>query len=87
VAPQALYLLNNPFVLARTRDLVERLQREYPPIVATRIERLYTLLFGRLPRQEELKIGVAFVGQTPTPVAWEEYCQLLMCSNEFVYVD
>ena len=35
-----------------------------------------------------MKIGLDFLGRGGGPAkAWEEYCQVLLCANEFIYVD
>ena len=92
VAPQALFLLNHPFVLAQAKTLVQRLNREGPSDDRGKIEWLYQLLYGRPPGEDEIKIGRAAIasassGSDSTPEAWHQYCQVLLCANEFVYVD
>ena len=58
-----------------------------------RIDRLYRLLYGRPPTQREVEIGLAALTRwsggaaATTPAAWEQYCQVLLCANEFMYVD
>ena len=93
VAPQALFLLNDPFVLERARALAARLLKQAPDDDRGRIEWLYKLLYGRPPTQKEIDIGLAALDSTksPQPTApesvWRQYCQILLCANEFVYVD
>jgi hypothetical protein len=91
VAPQALFLLNHPFVLEQTKALTERILRKERPD-AERIRTTYLMLFGRPPGAEEIEIGQAFLARArrsakTTKAAWEEYCQVLLCTNEFIYVD
>jgi hypothetical protein len=87
VAPQALFLLNHPFILEHTRALAKRLVAEGKDD-RERLGRAYTLLYGRPPQPEEERVGLEFLaGAGPTPRAWEEYCQVLLCANEFLYVD
>ena len=47
------------------------------------------LLYGRPPAPEEVRIGLDFLGRPGIArgPAWEEYCQVLLCANEFIYVD
>ncbi len=91
VAPQALFLLNHPFVLDQARALGDRL-RALPGDDAARIGRASLLLYGRPPTDEELAIGRDLLarslasGGTPER-AWQAYAQVLLCSNEFIYVD
>ncbi len=97
VAPQALFMLNHPFALAQTKALAGRALKQAPPGPAAKIEWLYHLLYGRPPTDQEKQIGLAAVEQTfasdaagqpvPAEQAWEQYCQVLLCANEFVYVE
>jgi hypothetical protein len=87
VAPQALFLMNHPFVLEQTRGLAKRV-REAAKEDRQRIERAYELLYGRPPLAKEVQIGLKFLDTAKqTEKAWEEYCQVLLCANEFIYVD
>jgi hypothetical protein len=92
VAPQALFLLNDPFVLEQTKTLTKRLLRENAANNSERIEKAYVLLFGRPPVDEEKAVGVSFLkrfaerGQKED-IAWGAYCQALLCANEFIYID
>jgi hypothetical protein len=87
VAPQALFLLNNPFVLAQAKALAGRLLA-LPGDDPSRIQRAYALLFARPPTREEIEIGLeALAASEPAEAAWEAYAQILLCSNEFLYVD
>jgi len=55
----------------------------------SRIERAYRLLFGREPEKAELKVALEFLRQPdpPTMSRWEQYAQVLLTSNEMLYVD
>jgi hypothetical protein len=87
VAPQALFLLNDPLVADLARALAERITREVPGGMARdRIVRLYEIAVGRPPTTEEVEIGSTFLAE-PAADAWARYCHLLMSTNEFVYVD
>ncbi len=94
VAPQSLYLLNNPFVLDQTRALAQRLATEIPDgpnSAIARIQRAYLLLYGRPAGEDETRIAQSFLQRARATAkdsaAWEQYCQILLCANEFVYVD
>ncbi|HEY0072726.1 MAG TPA: PSD1 and planctomycete cytochrome C domain-containing protein [Abditibacteriaceae bacterium] len=84
VAPQALFLMNDPFVLEQAQAFAKRF--ETVPDLAKRINVAYETLFGRAPTKEEMEIGHKFLKDSDGK-AWEQYCQILLCSNEFVYVD
>jgi hypothetical protein len=90
VAPQALLLLNHPWLHEQARHLAERLMREVPTTEVDRIHRAYQLLFGRDPNHAELVIAREIVagGDPAVPHAgWIDLAHLLLCSNEFVYID
>jgi Protein of unknown function (DUF1553)/Protein of unknown function (DUF1549)/Planctomycete cytochrome C len=91
VAPQALLFLNHPFVFTQASRLAGRLaDLAIGDDDNTRIEHAYQLLFGRSARAEELEICRRFLFRSdrPKPQAdWPGLAHLLLCSNEFVYVD
>ena len=94
VAPQSLYLLNNPFVLAQTQAFAQRLAQEIPDgpnSDQTRIRRAYLLLYARPATLEEIAVGAQYLQRARAAgndkQAWEQYSQILLCANEFVYVD
>ncbi len=98
VAPQALFLLNHPFALDQTKALAQRVLKEASGNDKARIEWLYRSLYGRPASRREIEIGLRALartgGRTKTnektksiEAAWEEYCQVLVCANEFIYVD
>jgi hypothetical protein len=87
VAPQALFLMNHPFVREQARA-VARLLAAVPSVTDQRIETAYRLLYGRPPSAEELSTGRELLGdQAAKESAWVTYCQVLLCANEFLYVD
>ena len=88
VAPQALFLLNDPFVLDLADALAARVIAELPEgDLQPRVERLHGLLFGRLPTAEELAIAEQFLTASADGEGWARLCHLLLCTNEFVHVD
>ncbi len=91
VAPQSLFLLNNTFSLAQAKHLAERLIRDVPnaaPNVETlRIQHAYRLLFSRSPNEEEIGIARQLVGQASADAGWTDLAHVLLCSNEFIYID
>ena len=98
VAPQALFLLNHPFALDQTRALAQRALKVAPKNEQARIDWLYRSLYGRPANRQEIKIGLRALSQggvtksqtdtaNSNASAWEQYCQVLLCANEFIYVD
>ncbi len=86
VAPQALFLLNNGFVLTSARAFADRIIREANTTDA-RIDRAYHLAFGRSPTTDEVEIGRGLVGTANDPKGWTAYLHVLLCGNEFLFVD
>lgn len=97
VPQQALFLMNSPFMREQAKRLaaLEEIAGEAPG--EARIVALYRRLFGRPPTLDELALGEEFVksaesGAAPRsasePLApWEQYAQVLLMSNEFMFVD
>ncbi len=79
VPVQRLFFMNSPLVARESDALAARFTGGDEP----RIRQLYLTLFGREPDAEELRLGRAFV-RTRT---WPEYAQVLLSSNEFLFVD
>ena len=87
VAPQALFLLNDPFILDLADALAARISLERPEgDLQSRLERLHALLFGRLPSDEEVSLATRFLAESGSD-GWARLCHLLLCSNEFIHVD
>jgi hypothetical protein len=85
VPPQALALMNSPLVRQRAEKLAARVQPKTEAELPQAIERAYLLTVARLPTSSERDKLVAFVKSRPTGLA--DACQVLLCLNEFVYVD
>ncbi|MGH9672493.1 MAG: PSD1 and planctomycete cytochrome C domain-containing protein [Bryobacteraceae bacterium] len=76
---QRLYFLNSPFVMARAEALSRRLEGSD----ADRIRQAHRLLFAREASPEEIRLGAGFLGNG----AWAEYAQVLLSSNEFLFLE
>jgi hypothetical protein len=63
VAPQALMLLNDQFVLDRATDLAERLRRDAPGGVRQQISQLWRLLFGVDPNDSEMQRSLIYLAE------------------------
>ena len=55
----------------------------------TRVERAYLVLFAREPDRAEMKLALEFLHRPATAEMsrWEQYAQMLLASNEMLYVD
>jgi mono/diheme cytochrome c family protein len=85
VAPQALFLMNHPFVAARAKALAGEAGKGQGAD-GERVRMLYERLFGRPATEEEVRLALDFLGRKGGR-GWEAYCHALLCANEFAYVD
>ncbi len=97
VAPQALFLMNSPFVTEQAKQFAQRIQ---PPAAddSARIHYAYTLAFARPPTADETHAALAFLARDTTALAgsasasdarsaaWTRLCHALLASNEFLYL-
>ena len=83
IAPQALLLMNNNFVILESQKFAERLRKDAGDDLRLQVERAFRLALGRIPTQFELTKAVDFVGGNPNGLA--EFCQAMFNLNEFVY--
>src|SRR5262249_30836830 len=70
IAPQALFLMNNPLVADKVSLLVKRPEVAAKEGPRERIQALYRLLFGRAASAAEVDVGRGFVGamtEEPAP--------------------
>jgi mono/diheme cytochrome c family protein len=67
VPQQALYLMNSPLVVEQARNLVARPDVGACKTDEEKIKRLYEIIYQRLPRGEELKLGLEFLEAAATP--------------------
>ena len=81
VAPQALLLMNNQFVLLQAEQFAGRLQREAGTDVASQVERAFRVALARPPDAGERQMAIAFVRQDGLAAL----CHALFNLNEFVY--
>ena len=89
VPQQALFALNDPFVLARTKRLAESARKQFPaPVQAEKIAQfLYRKILSRNPRPGELTTVVSFLTPQVTVQKMEDLAQTLLVSNEFFFID
>ena len=87
VAPQALFFMNNPFLVECSRSLLQRPEIRAENDVAKRVIRLYLQVYARPPATDEMELARAYLDQKATAGTWEQYVQALLLANEFVFVD
>jgi len=83
---QQLYTLNSPFIQQQATALAKRLEQEATTTEA-RVQRAYRLLYGRDATVTQVKLALEFLGNKPDAAAWQQYAQVLLGSNEFLFVD
>ena len=90
VAPQALFMMNSDFIRRASKALASRVGNETPD--QQRIRRLYRLVLNREPSDDEWQQSLRFL-RPPLSASnmndidpWPLLCQVLLTSNEFVYL-
>lgn len=95
VPQQYLFMMNSDYMLRRAKLFASRLGKESQNN-EQRIERAYRLLYSRLPTVEEQQIGLEFLNEpeaTERIAASEDrprverYLQVLLSSNEFMFIE
>ncbi len=101
VATQALYLMNNEFVLEQAGHFARRLLDQKSLGDQARVDLAYRLALGRHPSASERDDAIKFINQTKQALAagdkntkldaqhrsWTALCQALFASAEFRYVE
>jgi hypothetical protein len=93
-ATQALTLMNSPFVRQRAEQLAKRIRPKDGGELAPAIEQAYRLTLCRPPTDAETMRMTGFIesqrasyARDGDATAFADFCQILLCSDEFVYVD
>jgi hypothetical protein len=93
---QSLSLLNSDFCRNRAKALADRVLREADETTEARVARAFLLTLGRAATDDELRASKAFLEQQPTQYPGQEdaddrartdFCQMLLASNSFLYVE
>jgi hypothetical protein len=85
---QKLFVLNSAFMQRRVAAFSARLQGGAEDDTA-RIALAYRLLFAREPDETETALALKFLSSPSAAEMprWDQYAQLLLASNEMLYVD
>ncbi|MSR56716.1 MAG: DUF1553 domain-containing protein [Planctomycetaceae bacterium] len=92
---QSLALLNSDFAVTRARSFSARLQ-QMELDESRRVTLAYRLLFAREPTPDESAEALRFLDKQmpeysemtdPRSRVWQDFCQSLLASNEFLYVE
>jgi hypothetical protein len=87
VPAQALFLMNHAFTSESAAAVLRRSEVASSLNDNERIERVYELLYARLPTERDRSRAQDFLGTSPEPRRWENWVQALLLANEFVFVD
>ncbi|MFO0879431.1 MAG: PSD1 and planctomycete cytochrome C domain-containing protein [Gemmataceae bacterium] len=91
VPQQSLFLMNSPFVQELAKSLAERPEVQQAQGPEAQVRQLYGLALGRPAEPDEVAMGAAYLSTSGaastglTPV--EQLAQVLLLSNEFIFVD
>ena len=100
VAPQALFLMNSPFVMEQARHFAEDLLSLETADDRERVALAHRKVLARPPSDRETEQALAYLAGYPKVQetnqaeraearreAWASYCQLLFGLNEFMYIE
>ena len=91
VPQQALFLMNSPLVIEQAQAVAAALPQGDSIDDGQRIAALYRTVLQRPPTSDEEAIGREFIaaaqGGDMKLSAWEQYAQLLLLTNEVMYID
>jgi hypothetical protein len=90
--------MNHPSVRGYARSLARRVAADVYTTAADAVRAGYRIALGRLPTDDERVEALSFIRQQTAShrasghadagqLALADFCQVLMCLNEFVYVD
>lgn len=95
IAPQALALMNHPI----SRSAAESIANSMPtPLGAKQLDSMFLRILSRMPTESEREGALRFIASaeqmrreqssgSPEKMAVADFCQILLCCNEFIYVD
>jgi hypothetical protein len=96
VALQSLSLLNSEFIQSRARAFAHRLLQSPVPDTNSILNTAFELAYNRPPSADELAAAQDFIKaqkqiykdqKDPSIRVWTDFCQMLLASNAFLYVD
>jgi hypothetical protein len=96
VPQQALFSMNAPFVVEQAKALASRPDVAAAPTTNERIAALYCVVLARSPAPSEVAAAVRFLAPADPTLAgpghsqlsrWEQLAQVLLMTNEFLFVD
>ena len=99
VAPQALYIMNSPFAIEQALSFAISLLTKANATDSQRVDLAYLRAFARPAVSEESNRALSYLGRYQSAItasepnaskriekAWTSFCQILLASNEFIYI-
>ncbi len=81
-------MMNSPLVRQAAERLAQLVRPKTSADLGRSVEAAYVRALGRRPAPAERDRVLAFLRAAPArDLALADFCQALLCSNEFVYVD
>jgi hypothetical protein len=95
VPQQQLFVLNSPFVIEQAKAFANRLQQEAGADLESKVRYAFLLAYGRPVTDAELALASRYLSVADDSIEkdkntlnrWERYAQVLLGSNEFMYLD
>ncbi|MFM8470002.1 MAG: DUF1553 domain-containing protein [Limisphaerales bacterium] len=94
VAPQALFMMNHPWVIEQSQAAAKKLLAEKLDDDRTRVARAYRLILGRAPTDGEVTLALKYLpaesaanDSAKRADAWAHFCQALFASVDFRYLN
>jgi hypothetical protein len=84
-APQALLLLNDPWMHQKAEQLSKRLQVLAGDELRKQVDHLWQLAYQRRATDEELQLALEYLDNNPQRMI--SLCRAILNSSEFLYVD
>jgi hypothetical protein len=90
VPQQQLFALNSEFMTNQAKAFAERIAKGAPTDEG-RVDYAYRVAFDRAPSKREKELALKFLqvpqGKEEKLTRWQQYAQVLLASNEMMYVD
>ena len=89
VAPQALYLMNNEFVMQCASAMLQGANFGITPgnDISEKVQIVFQRVLGRSPAENDIRNARSFLGTDPSRERWEHYVHALLLTNEFGFTD
>jgi hypothetical protein len=95
VPQQQLFVLNSPVMIEQSKAFAKRLMDEAGEDIETRIRYAFELAYGRPVNEREMLLAKQYLAGEDDEAErnlngltrWERYAQVLLGSNEFMYLD